>query len=488
MTQQKITPLILAGGGGTRLWPLSRASFPKQFLRLFGGQSLLQETVSRIKDTARFNPPVVICPDAYRFVVDEQLQAIDVSARILLEPAARNTAPAIGLAAAFLHAEKPETVMLIMPSDHLIRDEAAFQESVTTAANVSQMGHLVTFGMTATAPKTGYGYIKRGEEVADSPNTTLVEKFVEKPDASTAEQYLESGEYCWNSGLFMLRASDYLAELQAHAADIHSAVTQTARTAYPDLDFTRFEGSGFENCPAISIDYAVMEKTSKAAMVEANFGWSDIGAWDAVFEQADKDGGSNASVGDVQFHEAQNCFVHSAGRLVVASHLQDTAVIETDDAILVTPMSQAESVKDVVTALKEAKREEATENLLVFRPWGSYRRLAIGEGYQVKEIIVKPKGVLSLQRHQHRAEHWVVVAGMAEVTVGEKVFDLQANQSTYIPLGEMHRLKNPGTEPLILIETQSGDYLGEDDIERFEDNYGRHQETTQNPKATGTDN
>ncbi|UPG92297.1 mannose-1-phosphate guanylyltransferase/mannose-6-phosphate isomerase [Luteibacter aegosomaticola] len=468
-----LIPVILSGGSGTRLWPLSRKNRPKQFLALMGENTLFQQTVLRTTKLDQAQAPIIVCSEDHRFTVAEQLQELRVGgASILLEPAARNTAPAIALAAMQAASSDPEALLLVLPADHLIGDEASFTDAVRRAAPLAADGWLVTFGIRPEAPETGFGYIKRAESV--SPDGFKVAQFVEKPDSATAERYVASGEFDWNSGMFLFKAGRFLDELKACSPAIHDAVASVYATAKPDLDFVRFDKTAMAAVPEDSIDYAVMEKTKHAAVVPVSCRWSDIGSWSALWDASEKDADGNATQGDVVTYDTRNTLVRSHDRHMVATiGLDDVVVISTPDATLVASRDKVQHVKQVVDGLNRAGRSEHLAHRQVYRPWGSYDSIDMGERFQVKRIVVKPGSVLSLQMHHHRAEHWIVVSGTAEVTCGEKVFLLTENQSTYIPLGVTHRLRNVGKVPLELIEVQSGSYLGEDDIVRFEDVYGR---------------
>jgi mannose-1-phosphate guanylyltransferase / mannose-6-phosphate isomerase len=467
-----LIPVILSGGSGTRLWPLSRKNLPKQFLPLAGASSLFQQTVARTHGLADAAAPVVVCSEDHRFLVAEQLLELKVEgASIMLEPLPRNTAPAIALAALQAMARDPEAVILVLPADHLIGDEQNFHQAVASALPVAQQGWLVTFGIRPTGPETGFGYIRRGEGI---PGAFRVARFVEKPDASTAQSYLDDGGYDWNSGMFMFRARRYMEELERHAPAIAAAVRTSFDTANVDLDFVRIDKVAFTASPEDSIDYAVMERTDRAAVVPVSCGWSDIGSWSALWMAAEKDPDGNRLEGDVIAIDSHNCLVRSADRRLIATlGVDDLVVVDTPDATLVASRDRSQDVKKLVDQLKAANRPEHLFHRKVYRPWGNYDSIDMGERFQVKRIIVKPGAALSLQKHHHRAEHWIVVSGTAEVTRDEEVFLLSENQSTYLPLGSVHRLRNVGKVPLELIEVQSGSYLGEDDIVRFEDVYGR---------------
>jgi mannose-1-phosphate guanylyltransferase / mannose-6-phosphate isomerase len=466
-----VIPVILAGGTGSRLWPLSRELFPKQFHALFGDGSLLQSTLQRARRVADA-PPVIVCNEEHRFLVAEQCRAIGQDwQRIVLEPKGRNTAPAIALAALDVCRVHGDAILLVLPSDHLIRDEEAFAAAVGRAAAAADDGSLVTFGVKPVAPEIGYGYIKApGAAVGDG--AVAVKAFVEKPDLPTAEQYVASGDYFWNSGMFVFRAKAFLDELDRWQPEMLATVTAAFEHGSKDLDFFR-PGAEFLDSPAISVDYAVMERTVRAMVVPVAFGWSDVGSWSAIWEASDRDERGNHFSGDVLAENTRGCYVLAQRRLVGVIGLDDLVVVETSDAVLVARRDQVQDVKKLVDRLKDSEREEHLLHQEVFRPWGSYEGVQHGERYQVKRIKVKPGERLSLQRHHHRSEHWIVVRGTAEVTRGDEVFTLTENESTYIPLGVTHRLANPGKLTLELIEVQVGAYLGEDDIVRFDDQYGR---------------
>ena len=466
-----LTPVILSGGAGTRLWPLSRELHPKQLLALSGGdRTMLQETVARVGGLPEVGAAVVVCNEAHRFLVAEQLRQIGVAApEIVLEPVGRNTAPAIALAAhaAMIHGDP---LLLVLPADHVIRDVEAFQKAVRVALPSAEAGKLVTFGVVAHQPETGYGYIKRG---ADAGPVYPIERFVEKPDAATARQFVASGDYYWNSGMFLFRASRYLEELQRHAPDIAAACLEASTGGRRDLDFVRVDADRFSACRSDSIDYAVMEKTSSAVVVPLDAGWSDVGSWSSLHDAVEQDARGNVQRGDVLSEDTDGCFLYSQSRLVAAVGLKDHVVVETKDAVLVAPKNRVQDVKLLAARLKASGRYEHSLHREVFRPWGSYDSVESGDRYQVKRLTVKPGASMSLQLHHHRAEHWIVVSGTARITRNDEVFLLEENQSTYIPLGAKHRIENPGKIVLHIIEVQSGSYLGEDDIVRFEDRYGR---------------
>jgi mannose-1-phosphate guanylyltransferase / mannose-6-phosphate isomerase len=468
-----LTPIILSGGSGTRLWPLSRKNLPKQFLTLGGDNTLFQQTVVRTLGLGGVGAPIVVCSEEHRFLVAEQLRAMNVEgASILLEPMPRNTAPAIALAAWQALANDPDAKLLVLPADHLIGDTSSFAEAVGKALPLAEQGWLTTFGIEPEAPETGFGYIKRAEAIGDSG--FRVERFVEKPDAAKAREYVESGDYAWNSGMFLFKAARFLEELQQHAPAMNAASKAAFDKAKADLDFVRIDKDAFSASPENSIDYAVMEKTTRAAMVRVSCAWSDIGSWDALWAASERDHDGNHLEGDVIAIDSRNCFVRGTDRrLVAVLGLDDVVIVDTPDAVLVAPRARVQDVKQLVDRIKSDGRQEHLFHRKVYRPWGSYDSIDMGDRFQVKRITVKPGAALSLQKHHHRAEHWIIVSGTAEVTRDEEVFLLAENESTFLPLGAVHRLRNPGKVPLELIEVQSGSYLGEDDIVRFEDVYGR---------------
>ena len=475
-----LTPVILSGGAGTRLWPLSRELYPKQLLALTGERTMIQQTALRLEGLGA-GGPVVVCNEAHRFLVAEQLRQVGIEPQaIVLEPAGRNTAPAIALAAhAALKAAgskaADDPLLLVLPADHVIRDVPAFHNAVHAALGAARQGQLVTFGIVPTTAETGYGYIQRG---AASEAVHPISRFIEKPSAPLAKEFVASGDYYWNSGMFLFGARRYLEELGRLAPAIAGACADAFAAAKADLDFTRIDKLLFEACPADSIDYAVMEKTSAAVVVPLAAGWSDVGSWAALHEASEPDVHGNVSRGDVICEDSEGCYLYSESRLVAAVGLEDHVVVETKDAVLVAPRSRVQDVKKLVFKLKEQGRYEHSLHREVFRPWGSYDSIENGPRFQVKRLKVKPGAVLSLQLHHHRAEHWIVVSGTARITRGEEVFLLEENQSTYIPIGVQHRIENPGKIPLHIIEVQSGSYLGEDDIVRLEDHYGRKGTTT----------
>ncbi len=465
-----IQPVIMAGGYGTRLWPLSRQLNPKQFLRLNGDMTMLQATIQRLEGIEHA-PPCIICNEEHRFLVAEQLRQLDLTdASILLEPEGRNTAPAIALAALQAMRGGEDPVLLVLAADHLIRNVAAFRDSILQALPIASAGKLVTFGIVPDAPETGYGYIQRGDSLGHGFS---VARFVEKPDMETASSYIASGDYFWNSGMFMFRASVYLKALETLQPEMLAACREAIGKAKHDLDFIRVDRESFVACPSESIDYAIMEKTDSAVMVPMDAEWSDIGSWSALWDVSEKNQDGNAIHGDVLTVSTSNSLIHSEHRLVATVGVDDLVIVETKDAVLVAHKDMVQSVKEVVAMIKEQGRSEYVSHREVYRPWGMYDSIDHGERYQVKRITVKPGGKLSVQMHHHRAEHWVVVSGTAKVFNNDKTYFVTENESTFIPIGQIHSLENPGKVPLELIEVQSGGYLGEDDIVRFEDKYGR---------------
>ena len=475
-----LIPVILSGGSGTRLWPLSRELYPKQLLPLVGKGTMLQETLARLKGVEGVGSPIVVCNEQHRFLVAEQLRDAGIeSSSIVLEPVGRNTAPAIAIAAmAAVTGESPsqqkdDAVLLVLPADHVIQDVRAFQAAVEIGRKAALEGKLVTFGVVPNKPETGYGYIRR--ESGAGPAFGIAQ-FVEKPDLATAKRYVESKEYFWNSGMFMFKASQVLDEMRALAPAIYDACAQAFTAAKRDLDFTRLPTKEFGACPSDSFDYAVMEKTHHGVVVPLDAGWSDVGSWSALHEAIPGDAQGNVCIGDVLTEDSSGCYLQSTSRLVAAVGLKDHVVVETKDAVLVAPKDRVQDVKQLVAQLKKQGRYETSLHREVFRPWGSYDSIDQGDRFQVKRLVVKPGACMSLQLHHHRAEHWIVVSGTARITRGDETFLLEENQSTYIPLGTRHRIDNPGKIPLHIIEVQSGGYLGEDDIVRFEDRYGREGE------------
>ena len=467
-----ILPVILSGGAGTRLWPLSRELYPKQLLPLVGERTMLQETLCRLEGVPEITNPLIVCNDAHRFMVAEQVRQLDKEAlSIILEPCGRNTAPAVAIAALVAKEMESDPVLLILPADHLISNVSEFQRIVQCGAQQAEEGALVTFGIVPTQPETGYGYIRAEQRRSES--VFPVAEFVEKPDLVTAEQYLSTGHYYWNSGMFMFRASRYLEELKRFQPEMLKACQAAFSEMSSDLDFQRLDEAAFTACPANSIDYAVMEKTDQAVVIPLDAGWNDIGAWSALWDVHPHDDQGNVLIGDVLTVGAKNCYIHANQRLIAAVGVENLVVVETADAILVAQRDQVQNVKGIVAQLKQQNRTEANLHRRVNRPWGAYEGVDAGERFQVKRITVNPGASLSLQKHHHRAEHWIVVKGTAKVTCGNDILLLTENQSTYIPLGEVHRLENPGQIPLEIIEVQSGSYLGEDDIVRLEDVYGR---------------
>ena len=463
-------PVILSGGSGTRLWPLSRGQYPKQFLPLVSSHTMIQETVLRLTGLDGLKAPIAVCNEDHRFMMAEQLWEIGVKpAAIILEPVGKNTAPAVAMAA--LTAASEEDVLLVLPADHVIADLAAFHKAVVQAQALAKQGFLVTFGIVPTEPETGYGYIKR--DTLQHGSAFNVAEFVEKPDAETAKHYLQSGDYYWNSGMFAFKAGTFLNELEKFNPEMLAVCRQALKAAKVDLDFVRLDKALFSTCPADSIDYAVMEKTDKAVVIPLDADWNDVGSWSALWDVTDKDACGNAISGDVLTVDTHNSFIHAQNKLVAVIGADDLVVIETADAVMIAPKNRVQEVKEIVARLKERGRSEADVHRKAYRPWGHYDLVDSGERHQTKRIVVKPGGKLSLQRHHHRAEHWVVVKGTALVTKGDEKRLITENESTYIPLGIVHCLENPGVIPLEIVEVQSGSYLGEDDIVRFGDQYGR---------------
>jgi len=463
-------PVIMSGGSGTRLWPLSRKHKPKQFIALFGENTMFQETLSRLSDIDDRQAPIVVCNNDHRFMVAEQLHELDISsANIILEPIGRNTAPALAISALQAQSTGEDPILLVLAADHVIENIPAFHQAIETAKTQAEAGLLVTFGIVPTSPNTGYGYIQASEKNVTSP----VKRFVEKPDLATATEYVDSGSYYWNSGMFMFKASTLIAELENYAPDILANCREALAKGVKDLDFIRLDTDTFSNCRSESIDYAVMEQTNKAVVVPLDAAWNDVGSWSSLWECAEQDVNNNVLQGDVMIDDVQNSYIHSENRLVSVLGVDNIVVVETADAVMVASKDSAQNVKNIVNRLIDDQRQEAENHRLCYRPWGYYDSIDAGQRFQVKRITVNPGASLSLQMHHHRAEHWIVVTGTAQVTCDENVMLLTENQSTYIPIGAKHRLHNPGQVLLEMIEVQSGSYLGEDDIIRFEDNYSR---------------
>lgn len=472
MSASLLIPVILSGGSGSRLWPLSRKLYPKQFIPLRDDKSLYQSTLERIRDLDDVENVVTVCNDEHRFMAAEQARLLGIeNAEIILEPVGRNTAPAITIAAMHAKTKQPDANILVLPADHILGDKQQFSLAVQQARQVAE-NNLVTFGVVPARAETGYGYIKHDKK-SISEAAFEVTDFVEKPDHKTAESYLKSGNYLWNSGMFLFRVDLFLQEIQQFQPEIYNACAQAYEKGEQDLDFIRLDEASFSSAPNISVDYAVMENTTKAAVVPLGSGWSDVGSWHALWESSKRDQNNNATHGDVVEEDCNGCFIHASNRLVAAVGVKDQVIVETSDAVLVAPRDRAQDVKEIVNKLKLSQRDEVDIHPKVYRPWGAYETIDIEDRFQVKRITVNPLQKLSLQMHHHRAEHWIVVKGTARVTCGEKEFLLSENESTYIPIGTKHRLENPGKIPLELIEVQSGTYLGEDDIERFDDVYGR---------------
>lgn len=468
-----VTPVILSGGVGSRLWPLSRELYPKQLQALVTEKSLLQETALRVSGE-RFGAPTIICNNEHRFIVAEHLRDCGLNPNaIVLEPVGRNTAPAAAIAALLSAATDNDALILLLPSDHIIRNQDVFLTAIDQAVVAAQNGYLVTFGMPASTPETGYGYIEHGAEIASAPGCFQVAQFIEKPDTVNAEAYVAAGTYDWNSGMFLFSAASFLGEMETHAPEVLALCRAALETRETDMDFMRLGQETFAQINGISIDYAVMEHTDKAAVIPAEMGWSDVGAWDALWDISDKDNHGNVLKGNVIAENVSNSYIRTDKRWVAAAGLEDTIVVATDDAVLVAARDKAQQVKELVAQLKDSALDLHLSHSVVYRPWGWYQSLGVGPAFQVKLIQLNPGAKISLQRHQHRAEHWVVVSGNATVTRDDDVFELEKNQSTFIPVKAIHRLENKSSQPLQIVEVQSGDYLGEDDIERFDDHYGR---------------
>ena len=477
MEKKLIIPVILSGGSGTRLWPLSRALKPKQLLPLVNATTMIQDTITRLNGIKNLSAPVIVCNEDHRFMIAEQMREIGIQpAAIILEPVGRNTAPAVAVSAEFVNGLDKDAVLLVLPADHVIQNTQAFHAAIATGYDAAQQNKLVTFGIVPTTPETGYGYIKAGKQTS-VVNVHTVECFVEKPNKTTAEQYIAEGHYYWNSGMFMFKASRFINELAQHNKAMLEASQHALSKAKKDMDFIRLDKPSFEQCPSDSIDYAVMEKTKDAVIIPVDIGWNDIGSWPALCGVNSSDMQGNVVHGDVYTIDTHNSYIRSESRLVTVVGVNDHVIVETADAILVAHKDSAQNVKDIVDHLKKNHRSEATIHKKAYRPWGSYECIDVDERFQVKRITVNPDARLSLQLHHHRAEHWIVVKGTARVTCNDNVFLLAENESTFIPLGSKHRLENTGKIPLELIEVQTGSYLGEDDIVRFEDVYGREQST-----------
>jgi mannose-1-phosphate guanylyltransferase/mannose-6-phosphate isomerase len=471
--KHSIVPVILSGGSGSRLWPLSRKAMPKQLLALSGTNTMIQETVGRTRGRD-FAAPIVIAGEEHRFIIAEQLRAAGITdAKIILEPAGRNTAPAAAVAALKVLEDDPDGLILLMPSDHIVGNVEAFHAAVQVAATAARAGALVTFGIKPSAPETGYGYIKSAAKLDDVPGAFAVERFVEKPDRATAQTYLASGGYYWNSGMFLFRAETFIKDMERLEPAMLGCCRDAITHAHRDMDFIRLGEVAFLACPSQSIDYAIMEHVPHAAVVPVEMGWSDVGSWQSLWDISPRNEEGNAILGDVITEKAVNSYIRSEGPLVAVVGVENLVVVATKDAVLVSHRDASQDVKKIVAQLESQSRDHHVFHAVVHRPWGSYESVDTGDRFQVKRIIVKPGAKLSLQMHHHRAEHWIVVSGAALVSCDDKQFLLQENESTFIPQGSRHRLENPGKVPLHLIEVQSGPYLGEDDIVRFEDTYGR---------------
>jgi len=472
--KKTIYPVILSGGAGSRLWPLSRSKFPKQFLPLLGKKSLFTQTLERVAPAYGFGAPLVVANEHHRFMINEQAAKASIElSGVLLEPVGRNTAPAVAIAALRAAEVDADALLLFLPSDHVILDAPGFHKAVSAAACAAKKGYLVCFGMEPSRPETGYGYIAEGDVIDGAMGAHVIAAFKEKPDEAKALSYLKEGGYHWNSGMFMFAASTILAEFEKYQADMLAACRAALASATSDMNFLRMGDAEFAAIPAESIDYAIMEKTDRAAVLPAEFGWSDVGSFSALADVQDADSNGNVCAGDILTTDTKNCFIHGDGHLVTTVGVENLIIVATDDAVMVANKDQDQDVKKIVDMLKTQKRAEADFHSTVYRPWGNYRTLNIGDRFQVKEIEVYPGKRLSLQMHHHRAEHWIVVEGSAVVTRDEETMLLSENESVYLPLGATHRLENPGKIPLRLIEVQSGSYLGEDDIVRFEDDFNR---------------
>jgi len=469
-----IIPVILAGGSGTRLWPLSRQLYPKQMIDIYNEKTMLQNTVLRIEGFEMMAPPIIVCNENHRFMAAEQLREINIDPlAIILEPIGRNTAPAIALAAFKAMKHEKDPILLVLPADHVIEKVMDFHAAIRAGIKEAEKGNLITFGIIPDSPETGYGYIKKGDLLESGTGASKIEKFVEKPDLATAKKLFDSGSYCWNSGMFMFKASEIIKELETHAPDIMMPCKGLIEAGVQDLDFFRLSREGFQDIPSDSIDYAVMEKTSKGIVIPFKAGWNDLGSFDALWQAGKKDENLNVIKGDVLTHDVKGSYINSESSLIAAVGIEKFVIVETKDAILVSPRDRVQDVKKIVKQLKDHNRNEIVSHRKVYRPWGSYETIDAEHRFQVKRITVKPGAKLSLQKHFHRAEHWTVVSGAATITRGDEEMLLKEDESTYIPLGTLHRLENPGKIPLELIEVQSGSYLGEDDIVRFDDVYGR---------------
>ena len=466
-------PVILTGGAGSRLWPISREFYPKPLLPIYGEQTLLQDTTDRLNPVINVGDPVFVCNEEHRFLLAEQVRAVGKEPEaILLEPEGRNTGPALTIAALYLVDKEPDAIMVAMPADHVIPDQESFAAAVEQGGKLAQKGYLVTFGVVADRPETGYGYIRRGNEIG-STGVYQVDRFVEKPDQSTAQGYIDAGDYYWNSGIFLLRADRWLEEIGKFQPEMLAACERAMSKGSRDADFVRVDKESFLASPSDSIDYAVMEKTDRAAVVPLQTAWSDVGSWSSIWEISERDEQGNVVRGDVLMHDTKDSLFMAENRCIAGVGLEDMIVVETADAVLVADRNKCQDVKAIVSQLKDLDRVESRFHRRVYRPWGNYEGIDNGSRYQVKRLTVKPGAKLSLQMHHHRAEHWIVVSGTAKVTRGDDVFMLSENESTYIPIGTNHRLENPGSIPLEIIEVQSGSYLGEDDIVRFDDVYDR---------------
>jgi mannose-1-phosphate guanylyltransferase/mannose-6-phosphate isomerase len=472
-----IIPVILAGGLGTRLWPLSRQLYPKQLIEIYNDNTMLQNTILRLEGLEDIASPIVVCNEEHRFMTAEQLRKINVDPKaIILEPVGRNTAPAIAIAALKAMENSEDPILLILPADHVIEKVSKFHDVISSGLEYAKQDSLITFGIIPDAPEIGYGYIKQGELLQGNSGAAKIERFVEKPDLATARKYLGSGSYTWNSGMFMFKASAIIKELETHAPEIMKSCKKVISTGTQDLDFLRLGLKEFQTVPSDSIDYAVMEKTSKGIVVPLNAGWNDMGSFDALWQTGEKDENQNVIKGNVLTHDVKETYINSEKCLIAAVGLEKFVIVETKDAVFISPRDRVQDVKKIVKQLKDNNSSEAINHSKVFRPWGSYETIDIEPRFQVKRITVKPGAKLSLQKHYHRAEHWTVVSGSAIITKGEEEMLLKEDQSTYIPLGTLHRLENPGKISLELIEVQSGSYLGEDDIVRFDDVYGRKEQ------------